>query len=165
MEMVSVEKKEHIKRERVASAEIIVTGSKQEPYYQIKYYDLTDEEYHIGYGSYHLDMVFDWLKECFEIIEGKEYFYKAKKQIVEAFQYTGRLKDDGGNYCVPIWAVEAYESGKLFYENYKNNKNLFVDLKKVIYLVSIGDYIVKTKEGDIYQYEKELFEQLFERVK
>lgn len=54
---------------KVKSAEIIVRGTADKPYFEIKYYDITDRNYHIGYGSYNLNYVFDWLKECFEIVE------------------------------------------------------------------------------------------------
>lgn len=54
---------------KVLSAEIIVTGTAEKPYYEIKYYDLSDRKYHIGYSSYDLNNVLAWRKECFEIIE------------------------------------------------------------------------------------------------
>lgn len=58
-----------VRKEKVSSAEIIVTGTADKPYYEIKYYDLSDRKYHIGYSSYDLGNVFGWLKECFEIVE------------------------------------------------------------------------------------------------
>lgn len=50
-------------------AQIIVTGPYEAPYYQIMYYDPTDKEIHIGFASYYMKFVFDWLKEEFEIIK------------------------------------------------------------------------------------------------
>lgn len=50
-------------------AQIIVTGPQEAPYYQIMYYDPTDKEIHIGFASYYMKFVFDWLKEEFEIIK------------------------------------------------------------------------------------------------
>lgn len=55
-------------KERVTSAHITVTGSRTEPYYEIEYVTL-DGETHIGYGSYCLDYVSDWLGTCFEYCE------------------------------------------------------------------------------------------------
>ena len=46
--------------------EIIVSGTKNKPYFQIKYFDINDKSDHIGFGSYCLDYVFDWLKEYFD---------------------------------------------------------------------------------------------------
>ena len=50
-------------------ARIIVEGTPAKPYYNIEYFDPTDKEYHIGFGSYYLDNVFNWFAEEFEIIE------------------------------------------------------------------------------------------------
>ena len=57
------------KKHKVKSAEIVVWKIGEKPYYEIKYYDLSDNEYHIGYGSYKLEYVFEWLEQCFEIVE------------------------------------------------------------------------------------------------
>lgn len=48
---------------------IIVSGTVEEPFYEILYFDPTDGEYHIGWGSYKLANVFKWLSEDFEIME------------------------------------------------------------------------------------------------
>lgn len=56
---------------KALSAEIIVTGKQNKPYFQIKYFDLSDNKIHIGFGSYKLDFVFEWLKDEIEIIEIK----------------------------------------------------------------------------------------------
>ena len=54
---------------KVTSADIVVHGTIEKPYYEIKYYELGNEECHVGYGSYNLQYVFEWLKECFEIVD------------------------------------------------------------------------------------------------
>jgi hypothetical protein len=54
---------------KVTSAEIVVHGTVDKPYYEIKYYKLNDRECHIGYSSYELRYVFKWLNECFDICE------------------------------------------------------------------------------------------------
>ena len=53
---------------KVTSAEIVVQGTVEEPYYEIKYLVIDEVEYRIGYRSYDLKNVFGWLKECFEIV-------------------------------------------------------------------------------------------------
>lgn len=50
-------------------ARIIVGGTTEKPYYNILYFNPTDKEYHIGFGSYCLEYVFKWLAEEFEIEE------------------------------------------------------------------------------------------------
>lgn len=52
---------------RAVNPNIIVRGNVDNPYYLIGYYDLSDNEWHIGYGSYCLANVKEWLKTCFEV--------------------------------------------------------------------------------------------------
>ena len=59
------------KKLRVTSAQIIVTGTKEKPYYEIKYREVGKENYCIGYSSYCLDNVFEWLEEYFDLVEDK----------------------------------------------------------------------------------------------
>lgn len=58
-----------IEKIKASNAEIIVRGTKEKPYYEIKYFDLSDNEWKIGYGSYKLDFVFAWKEVCFEIVD------------------------------------------------------------------------------------------------
>lgn len=48
-------------------ARIIVSGTAEKPYYDIMWFDYMDGQYHIGYGSYNLKFVFQWLSDCFEV--------------------------------------------------------------------------------------------------
>lgn len=52
---------------KAVNPNIIVRGSVDKPYYSIEYYDLSDNEWHIGYGSYYLANVKKWLKTYFEV--------------------------------------------------------------------------------------------------
>ena len=52
---------------KVTKRIIIVTGNNENPYYEINFWTLDGEE-HIGYGSYDLKNVFEWLDDCFEIV-------------------------------------------------------------------------------------------------
>lgn len=61
--------KEQVSKIKVTSAEIVVHGTSDKPYYEVKYFDISDGEYHIGYGSYDLKNVFQWINECFEIVD------------------------------------------------------------------------------------------------
>ena len=53
---------------KVTSLDIIVTGTASKPYYETKYTTL-DGVIHIGYSSYRIANVFQWQKECFELVE------------------------------------------------------------------------------------------------
>lgn len=61
--------RQKIDKIKVSSAEIVVHGTKEKPYYEIKYFDLSDNEMHIGFSSYKLDIVFEYLEKYFEIVK------------------------------------------------------------------------------------------------
>ena len=50
-------------------ARIVVDGTADKPYYSIEWYDPTKKEYYLGYSSYFIENVFNWLSECFEIVD------------------------------------------------------------------------------------------------
>ena len=66
---------ENIEKIKVSNAEIVVRGTKEKPYFEIKYFDLSDNETHIGYSSYNLDIVFGYLDKYFDIVEKDECGY------------------------------------------------------------------------------------------
>ena len=72
------------KKHKVKSAEIVVRKIDEKPCYEIKYFDLSDKEYHIGYGSYKLEYVFEWLEQCFEIVEKDANADKIRSMTDEA---------------------------------------------------------------------------------
>lgn len=48
---------------------IIVNRNVDRPYYSIEYYDTSDNQWHIGYGSYELKNVIEWLDTDFDVIK------------------------------------------------------------------------------------------------
>lgn len=54
---------------KVTEARIITGGTKTKPYYKIKYLEVGNEKYSIGFGSYILENVQQWLEENFEIVK------------------------------------------------------------------------------------------------
>lgn len=60
---------------KVTSLNIIVTGKKEAPYFQLRYREAGKKYYKIGYGSYNLDFVFGWRDECFEIVKPKKNIF------------------------------------------------------------------------------------------
>lgn len=69
-EILKFKEEENMSKEKikVTSAEIIVTGDPKNPYYEIKYLEVGDNEYTIGYGSYDLKIVTRFYNNCFEIV-------------------------------------------------------------------------------------------------
>lgn len=52
-------------KEHVVEAEIVVHGSREKPYYEIKYRKAGEANYSIGYSSYNLDIAFEFLDKYF----------------------------------------------------------------------------------------------------
>ena len=76
-----LEKEENKEKAKVTSLEIIVTGTKEKPYFEIKYKEVGKEDYCIGYSSYDLNNVFDWKEECFEIVNQVAEEYTSTEHI------------------------------------------------------------------------------------
>ena len=69
-ELVSREAlRENVNKIKVSSADIVVHGTRERPYFEIKYFDLSDNEMHIGFSSYKLDIVFGYLEKYFDIVK------------------------------------------------------------------------------------------------
>ena len=62
-------------------AKIIVEGKLEKPYFSILYFDPADKDFHIGYSSYYLGYVFNWLNEEFEIVEDGNFALSALRPI------------------------------------------------------------------------------------
>ena len=60
--------KERVK-ERVTEAEVIVTKTFSGFMFHIKYKKVGEDFYNIGYSSYNIHFVFQWLNEYFEIVK------------------------------------------------------------------------------------------------
>lgn len=92
-ESIRIEKVEEIirsymsEKEKVSSAEIISRDIGGKPYYGIKYKKVGEHHYTVGYGSYKLDYVINWLNECFE-------FYGEVKVSVNVAKDTNVLIND-----------------------------------------------------------------------
>lgn len=55
-------------RIKVSCLDIIVTMIGKKPYYEIKYKEIGEDYYHVGYSSYKLENVLAWRDECFELV-------------------------------------------------------------------------------------------------
>ena len=72
---------QNIDKIKASSAEIVVHGTKEKPYYEIEYFDLSDNEMHIGFSSYKLDVVFGYLEKYFDIVDNKSEHGKCESPI------------------------------------------------------------------------------------
>ena len=66
---------------KVTELEIIVTGKKEKPYFEIKYKEVGKKHYNIGHSSYDLNNVFAWRDECFEIVKSKKNIFQTNKVV------------------------------------------------------------------------------------
>lgn len=63
-----------LKNEKIKVSELQLSFrcSKGRTYYFLRYKKVKEDYYHTGYGSYDIDKVLKWQKECFEIVKKKE---------------------------------------------------------------------------------------------
>lgn len=59
----------HEEKIKVESIDIIVTITDGKPYYSIKYKEVGNRHYNVGYSSFNLDFVLEWRKQYFEVAE------------------------------------------------------------------------------------------------
>ena len=70
-----------MKKIKTPFAKMIIDGSREKPYFSILYFDPADKDFHIGYSSYYLDYVFNWLNENFEIVEDGNFAITALRPV------------------------------------------------------------------------------------
>ena len=90
---------------------------------------------------------------------------RKKPVVVEAFRYDGDLIDINGNYYVPDWAIEAFEKDVLFYDEHNDHPfELFIKTLEGNHHVSVGDYIIKGVQGELYPCKPDIFLATYEEV-
>lgn len=91
--------------------------------------------------------------------------YRKKPVEIEAFQYDGDLKGSDGKYYVPDWAVEAFERGVMFYGEFENMPcELLIQTLEGTHHVSVGDYVIKGVNGELYPCKPDIFAKTYEVV-
>lgn len=74
----------------VDDIEVVVRGVRNKPYYEIKYREVGNNDYKIGFGSYDLNNVLKWKEEEFEVVSEKEV--KETKEVTNE-QILEHLKE------------------------------------------------------------------------
>lgn len=93
--------------------------------------------------------------------------YRKLPVEIEAFQYDGDLIDNSGYYYVPNWMVEANASGIAYYDSLNPSSppnELFIKTLEGIHHVSVGDYVIKGVNGELYPCKPDIFEKTYEKV-
>lgn len=91
--------------------------------------------------------------------------YRKKPVVIEAFQYDGDLKGADGKYYVPDWAAKEFESGTLYYDSI-NQPPVELKIKTLEgdMTASVGDYIIRGVNGELYPCKPDIFEKTYEAV-
>ena len=93
---------------------MIIDGSREKPYFSILYFDPADKDFHIGYSSYYLDYVFNWLNEEFEIVEDENFVISALRPVgreqldvvINSLKLRLENNEENGVVYIPKFAVE-----------------------------------------------------------
>lgn len=87
--------------------------------------------------------------------------------MIDAFQYDGDLMGSDGKYCVPDWAVKAFEDENMYYATLYGEGppcELFIDTDWGVQHVMVGYYVVRDEEGKLWAYNPDIFEKAYEIV-
>lgn len=93
--------------------------------------------------------------------------YRKKPVVIEAFQYDGDFMYNDGTYYVPQWAVEALESGEMYYDSTLQDEEpceLYIKTLEGTMSARVGDYIIKGINGELYPCNPEIFAMTYEEV-
>lgn len=92
-----------VKEERVTDLSIIMEMIDSKPYYSVQYRNVGENGYNIGYSSYNLKIVLEFIDEYFEIVESDKQTNSDRirnmsdEELVELI--TGSLNFDCADYC------------------------------------------------------------------
>lgn len=88
--------------------------------------------------------------------------YRKKPEVIEAFQYKGSLLDIADFDNAPKWVKSARCTGVLVYA--PSGELFIMTLGRYPTVVSIGDYIIKDVNGELYPCKPDIFEKIHEKV-
>jgi len=89
--------------------------------------------------------------------------YRKKPVVIEAFKYDGDLNGSDGQYYVPEWAVKAYEDGTIYYGELDGHPGeLFIKTLEGVHHASVGDYVIRGVNGELYPCKPDIFEKTYE---
>jgi hypothetical protein len=91
--------------------------------------------------------------------------FRKKPVVIEAFKYDGDFKTSDGKYYAPNWAVEALKKGLMFYGAEGSESppcELYIETLEGTHHVSVGDYVIKGIQGELYPCKPDIFEKTYE---
>lgn len=95
--------------------------------------------------------------------------YRKKPVVVDAFQYNGNLRNPDGEYHIPIWVAAAFMAGIIHYgydikDADEAELKLYIDTLEGAHHVSVGDYVIRGVDGELYPCKQDIFEKTYEKV-
>lgn len=82
-----------------------------------------------------------------------------KPVTIECFQYDGDLKNSDGQFYVCAWAVEAFQSGVIYF---KDQGEMYIKTLEGDHHVSVGDYVIRGVNGELYPCKPDIFEKTYD---
>lgn len=105
-----------VKEERVTDLSIIMEMIDSKPYYSVQYRNVGENGYNIGYSSYNLKIVLEFIDEYFEIVESDKQTNADRIRNMSdeelAKLITGSLNFDCADYCDSFAKGCAFNCGK-----------------------------------------------------
>lgn len=92
--------------------------------------------------------------------------YRKLPVEIEAFQFDGDLIDSRGRVYAPDWAWDSYQSGVLYYGSIGHREpcDLYIHTLEGDMHVSIGDWIIKGVNGELYPCKPNIFAKTYEVI-
>lgn len=94
---------------KVEEAEIVVHGTVDKPYFEIKYREIGKKDYNIGYSSYDIRNVFGWLESEFDVVGKSD---DIKKRVLKSL-LCARLEMRNKN-MLTLSAMTAVVDGLIY---------------------------------------------------
>ena len=139
-----------VEKEKVTDLELIFEVFDGRPYYSIKYKNVGEDDYNIGYSSYNFEIVLQFKEKYFELVEEEKSSTEIKhridrKIISDSIQHYG--VENQSTVCMEecselIQAISKAKRGKINKENLKEeiaDVLICIEMLKQMYAIPSSD--------------------------
>lgn len=85
-------------------------------------------------------------------------FARKKPVTIEYFKYEGDLQNSNEEFYVTPWAVYAFQEGTIYF----NDGEMYIKTLEGNHHVSVGDYIIRGVNGELYPCKPDIFEKTYD---
>lgn len=134
-----IERETEVEKEKVTDLELIFEVFEGKPYYSIKYKNVGEDHYNIGYSSYSFEIVLAYKEKYFELVEEKKTSKEIKhsinrKIISDVIQHYG--VENQSTVCMEecaelIQAISKAKRGKI------NRDNMIEEIADVLICIEM----------------------------